>query len=139
MALVPLAGLAAESRVALVIGNGKNQYNSLLHNPPNDAKDIAAALSQAGVELFYSSGHGIQVGRGPLGPVHVRESSRALYARPSKAEGDILRPRIDRLVGECGVPSDDRCFDAARIANEIGQWKPRKEVYLAAGSSSTVK
>jgi HAD superfamily hydrolase (TIGR01509 family) len=33
---------------------------------------------------------------------------RALYARPSEAEGDILRQRIDRLVGECGVPSDDR-------------------------------
>jgi uncharacterized caspase-like protein len=92
MALLPLAGLAAESRVALVIGNGKYQYNNLLVNPPNDAKDIAAALTQAGfdvvlrtdaslddmnkavrefgnklkaqkgVGLFYYSGHGTQVG-----------------------------------------------------------------------------
>jgi formylglycine-generating enzyme required for sulfatase activity len=85
-------GLWSEPRVALVIGNGKYQYNNLLKNPPNDAKDIAAALTQAGFEvilrtdaslddmnksvrefgnklkaqkgvgLFYYSGHGTQVG-----------------------------------------------------------------------------
>jgi formylglycine-generating enzyme required for sulfatase activity len=91
LAFLPLVGLGAESRVALVIGNGKYQYNSILKNPANDAQDMAAALSQAGFDvvlrtdaslddmnkalrefgnklksqkgigLFYYSGHGTQV------------------------------------------------------------------------------
>jgi formylglycine-generating enzyme required for sulfatase activity len=92
IALCATFSLLAESRVALVIGNGKYQYNNVLMNPANDAKDMAAALSQAGfdvvlrtdaslddmnkalrefgnklkaqkgVGLFYYSGHGTQVG-----------------------------------------------------------------------------
>jgi len=80
----------AEKRVALVIGNGKYQYNTLLRNPPNDAQDIAASLRAKGfavtalvdatraqmekairdfgsalkdptaVGLFFYSGHGAQ-------------------------------------------------------------------------------
>ena len=92
MALLLPFGLWSEPRVALVIGNGKYQYNNVLKNPANDARDMAAALGQAGFEvvirtdagldemnkavrefgnklkaqkgvgLFYYSGHGTQVG-----------------------------------------------------------------------------
>ena len=81
---------AAESRVALVIGNGGYRSVVQLANPPNDAKDVAGALKSLGfrvtlgvdldqaqmeraigdfalsaasadVSLFYYGGHGLQV------------------------------------------------------------------------------
>src|SRR5271165_2212403 len=89
----------AEGRFALVIGNGVYKGVPALANPPNDAKDIAAALKslgftvtlgidldQAGMQraiaefagqaaeadasLFYYAGHGVQLaGRNYLIPV----------------------------------------------------------------------
>jgi formylglycine-generating enzyme required for sulfatase activity len=80
----------AEKRIALVIGNGKYQYNTVLKNPPNDAQDMTASLKAKGfavaglvnatraemekairdfgialkdpnvVGLFFYSGHGAQ-------------------------------------------------------------------------------
>ncbi|THD47281.1 MAG: peptidase C14, caspase catalytic subunit p20 [Bradyrhizobium sp.] len=92
LALVLLAAPAAlaESRVALVIGNGGYRSVPQLANPPNDARDVADALkalgfsvtlgidldqdqmertiagfalsaAQADVSLFYYGGHGMQV------------------------------------------------------------------------------
>jgi len=91
---------AAEQRVALVIGNG-NYKSSPLANPPNDARDMAAALQecgfkvtklincsrkdmnaairtfgeqirQGGVGLFYYAGHGVEAkGDNFLVPVGV--------------------------------------------------------------------
>ncbi len=88
---IAVAGTAeAESRVALVIGNGGYQNVPALANPPNDARDVAQALSALGfkvkllvdadratfekevidfgreavaadVSLFYYGGHGLQV------------------------------------------------------------------------------
>ena len=88
----------AERRVALVIGNGRYQDSPLV-NPPNDARDMAAALKklgfdvtlildgtyqqmeaavskfgrslgQGGLGLFYYAGHGVQVaGENYLVPV----------------------------------------------------------------------
>lgn len=84
------ANAGAETRVALVIGNGDYRDVPTLANPPNDAKDIAAELKTLGfkvtlgvdldqtsmeraiaqfaqaapsadVSLFYYSGHGLQV------------------------------------------------------------------------------
>jgi caspase domain-containing protein len=84
------AGLAAETRVALVIGNGTYRTLPRLANPPNDAQDIAVKLRKLGfkvmtgvdldkagmkrkiaafakeagsadVSLFYYGGHGVQV------------------------------------------------------------------------------
>jgi hypothetical protein len=81
----------AAERVALVIGNGAYTATTRLANPPNDAADMAAALTNLGFEvvavvdgdlaamtaairrfgklsagadvaLFYYAGHGIQVG-----------------------------------------------------------------------------
>jgi formylglycine-generating enzyme required for sulfatase activity len=79
-----------ETRVALVIGNGKYQFNKTLKNPVNDATDMASVLKSSGfavtlltdvgraamekavrdfgislknpdaVGLFYYSGHGAQ-------------------------------------------------------------------------------
>ena len=89
----------AETRFALVIGNGAYRSVPALANPPNDAKDIAAALKSLGfkvtlkldldlaamqrsidefalesadadVSLFYYAGHGFQLaGRNYLIPV----------------------------------------------------------------------
>jgi tetratricopeptide (TPR) repeat protein len=84
------ATAGAETRVALVIGNGAYREVATLANPPNDAKDVAAELSTLGfkvtvgadldqasmerkiadfskaaasadVSLFYYGGHGLQV------------------------------------------------------------------------------
>jgi TPR repeat protein len=89
----------AENRFALVIGNGAYKNVSTLDNPPNDARDTAAALKSLGfkvtlklnldlvamqraieefalesadadVSLFYYAGHGLQLaGRNYLVPV----------------------------------------------------------------------
>ena len=101
LALVALAALPAraDTRFALVIGNGAYRNVPALANPPNDAKDIAAALKSLGftvtlkfdldlaamqraidefalesadadVSLFYYAGHGFQLaGRNYLIPV----------------------------------------------------------------------
>lgn len=91
----------AESRVALVIGNGDYKNVPTLSNPPHDAQDVAQALSALGfkvrllvdadratfekevtefgreavasdVSLFYYGGHGLQVaGRNYLVPVNA--------------------------------------------------------------------
>jgi len=90
---------AAESRFALVIGNGAYKNVAALTNPPNDAQDVATALKSLGfkvtlktdlglaamqravdefaiasadadVSLFYYAGHGLQLdGRNYLIPV----------------------------------------------------------------------
>ena len=86
------SGMAyAQDRVALVIGNGAYTANSVLTNPVNDAKEIAAALERLGfavttandagfdkmrralldfgrvarraeIAIVYFAGHGIEVG-----------------------------------------------------------------------------
>src|SRR5216683_2120331 len=45
------SGSAPESRVALVIGNGKYQYVPRLANPTDDARLIAETLKRAGFTL----------------------------------------------------------------------------------------
>jgi TPR repeat protein len=89
----------AENRLALVIGNGAYRHVPALANPPNDAKDVAAALRSLGFKvtleldldlaamqraieefaleatnadasLFYYAGHGLQLaGRNHLIPI----------------------------------------------------------------------
>ena len=93
---------AADTRVALVIGNGSYQNTAALANPVNDAQDIAAALQRVGFSvmlernldkrgmdgaiarfarqaqnadaaLFYFAGHGLQHrGLNYLVPVDAR-------------------------------------------------------------------
>jgi formylglycine-generating enzyme required for sulfatase activity len=88
----------ADTRVALVIGNGAYQHLPLLKNPPNDARDLAYALKKldfdvdlgvdlpladmqrkvtafakraqtADVALAFFAGHGVQAAD-PLGSIH---------------------------------------------------------------------
>jgi hypothetical protein len=88
--LVDASAARAESRVALVIGNGAYKTVPALPNPPNDAKDVSQALTSLGfqvtllvdasraefqkqvdefgrkakaadVSMFYYGGHGLQV------------------------------------------------------------------------------
>ena len=101
-AIVRVSGSAiSERRVALVIGNGAYDI-SPLNNPPNDARDVAGALTRlgfdvvhrnnlhrpemleaiidfgislkkGGVGLFYYAGHGVQVGdKNYLMPIGAR-------------------------------------------------------------------
>ena len=44
MLLVPIASAVAETRVALVIGNGAYKHAPALANPKNDAEGMATAL-----------------------------------------------------------------------------------------------
>jgi uncharacterized caspase-like protein len=44
----------AETRVALVIGNGAYQNVPRLPNPPNDAADVAAALRGSGFDAILA-------------------------------------------------------------------------------------
>ncbi|WP_422041150.1 caspase family protein [Roseibium sp.] len=100
--LATAKGLAAEKRVALVIGNATYEHAGELANPLNDADDIAGKLETLGFEvvkgtdldftgmrrtvrdfvnslrdadiaLFYYAGHGLQVrGRNYLVPVDAQ-------------------------------------------------------------------
>ena len=97
----------SNKRIALVIGNGAYTNAPPLKNPPNDAKDMAEALSRLGFEvehgvelnqrlmksmirqfgqklrgggqgLFYFAGHGVQLkGRNYLIPVDADIQSEA--------------------------------------------------------------
>src|SRR5262249_17942587 len=45
----------AETRVALVIGNGAYKSVPTLPNPPNDAKAVAAALTRSGFDTILAT------------------------------------------------------------------------------------
>jgi hypothetical protein len=109
-----------ERRVALVIGNGAYQYTGQLHNPANDAQDIAQALRKVnfqvilktdasletmadaiyqfgeslkggGVGLFYYSGHGLQVkGENYLLPVDANLTREDDIKRKAINANDVL-------------------------------------------------
>jgi hypothetical protein len=116
-----LGDASAETRVALVIGNGAYQNAPQLPNPPNDANDVAAALRRDGfdtilatnlnrdgmqeaairfsraartadVAMFYYSGHAVQfVGVNYLAPVDIQ----------LKDEADLRRMiRVDEIVSD---------------------------------------
>ena len=50
-----ISGAHAERRVALVIGNGAYKNAPKLPNPPNDAADVAAALTRSGFEVIFET------------------------------------------------------------------------------------
>jgi uncharacterized caspase-like protein len=111
----------AETRIALVIGNGAYQNVPRLPNPPNDAADVATALRGSGfdtilaidvdragmedatirfakaartadVAMFYYSGHALQFGGvNYLAPVDAN----------LKDEADLRRmTRVDEIVSD---------------------------------------
>jgi hypothetical protein len=140
----------AETRVALVIGNGAYQNAPRLPNPPNDAAGVAAALKRAGfdtvlatdltkagmdeatikfaraargadVAMFYYSGHALQFsGVNYLAPVDTRLTD----------EADLRRmTRIDEVVADLGQAKNlrilvlDSCRDnpfADQLKRSIG-------------------
>jgi uncharacterized caspase-like protein len=118
----PLAKISyAETRVALVIGNGAYQNAPRLPNPANDAADVAASLKRSGFEtilatdldktamdaatirfarvartadvaMFYYSGHALQFGGvNYLAPVDAKLTD----------EADLRRMvRVDEIVSD---------------------------------------
>jgi TPR repeat protein len=117
----PADGCKAETRVALVIGNGAYHNAPRLPNPVNDATGVAAALKRAGFEtmlstdldkagmdeatirfaraartadvaMFYYSGHALQFGGvNYLAPVDIKLTD----------EADLRRmTRVDEIVGD---------------------------------------
>jgi uncharacterized caspase-like protein len=52
---ISVAPSFAESRVALVIGNGAYQHAPRLTNPANDAADVMAALKRSGFETIFAT------------------------------------------------------------------------------------
>ena len=115
------ATAGAETRVALVIGNGAYREIARLDNPPNDAKDVAAELSALGfkvtvgadldqatmerkiadfakaaasadVSLFYYGGHGLQVAaHNYLIPVDAELHSEEDIYRHAVPFDDVLK------------------------------------------------
>src|SRR5208337_4600042 len=109
----------AESRIALVIGNGAYRSVPELANPPNDANDIAVALKSLGfqvtlginldqegmrrtiaefarqgdadVSLLYYAGHGLQLaGHNYLVPVGARFGSAEDIAKETISLDSVL-------------------------------------------------
>jgi uncharacterized caspase-like protein len=70
------APLRAETRIALVIGNGGYRHVDRLANPANDARAVAAALRQAGFTLIRG-GPQLDVGHAEMEQL-IREFGRAL-------------------------------------------------------------
>jgi len=140
----------ADTRVALVIGNGAYQHAPQLPNPPNDATDVAAALKRAGfdtilatdlnkdgmdeatikfaraarsadVAMFYYSGHAMQfAGVNYLAPVDA----------DLQDEADLRRmTRVDDVVADLSQAKNlrilvlDSCRDnplAEQLKRSIG-------------------
>jgi uncharacterized caspase-like protein len=118
---LPAGSAFAEKRIALVIGNGAYQNATALQNPPNDARDVSAALIRTGFEtivgidldragmdkaavsftraardadvaIFYYSGHALQfAGVNYLVPVDAKLTD----------EADLrLMSRVDDVVAD---------------------------------------
>ncbi len=128
LALIWADNAAAESRVALVIGNGGYQSVSALDNPTNDARDITNALEalnfnvfagidttrtemdalvrdfgnaaqDADVSLVYYAGHAFQINdQNFLLPVDAAMSSATDIANQTMSLDDILEP-LSRAKG----------------------------------------
>jgi uncharacterized caspase-like protein len=130
-----LKRMRGESRVALVIGNGKYRNFAPLDNPANDAKGVAAALSTAGfkvilrvdatrddmtaalaefdqqlaqsdVALFYYAGHAAQV-------------DWRNFMVPVAANLDAQKIGVDKLVGQVAQES----VDLAEVLDGMGKGK----------------
>lgn len=120
MLLVALPALAAERRVALVIGNSSYSHAPVLPNTVNDAHDMAASLRKVGFEvvdgvdldkrgmdqavtrfarlaqdadavMFYYAGHGFQFnGENYLVPVEARVEDEISVQYETTRLNDVL-------------------------------------------------
>jgi uncharacterized caspase-like protein len=78
---LPSAPAIAEKRVALVIGNGAYRNATPLPNPPNDARDVGAALTRTGFETII----GIDLDRAGMDRASVSFTRAARDADARKA------------------------------------------------------
>ena len=159
VALVALAALPAlaETRFALVIGNGAYRNVPALANPPNDAKDIAAALKSLGfkvtlkldldlaamqrsidefaleladadVSLFYYAGHGFQLaGRNYLIPVGAE------LHQPSDVASRTVA--LDPVLAELGEGKRK----PSRLSRRLPQQPLRRQRRWAAGGRTRAR
>jgi hypothetical protein len=75
IAMVLVQPAAAQKRVALIVGNAAYASANVLANPANDAKDMAAAMKQLGIEVIL----GLDLDKRGF-DAKVRDFSRALSA-----------------------------------------------------------
>lgn len=138
--LILLAPAAAETRVALVIGNSAYQ-RSPLANPRNDAQAVAASLASAGfavttltdadlatmreavlafgrrlrgsdsVGLFYYAGHGVQVdGENYLIPIGADITDVSEIPLLALSLGELLKT-MERAESRLNIAILDACRD----------------------------
>jgi hypothetical protein len=130
--------VAAQERVALVIGNSAYRYTAELKNPRNDAADMGAALARLGYRVFqgldldkpgmertirafadalpgaesavfFYAGHGLQVSeQNYLVPVDAR------LASPSALDFEVVRLDIVQRAMERSAKSNVLFVDACR-------------------------
>jgi hypothetical protein len=132
---------AAEKRVALVIGNSAYAHGGALVNPANDARDMAAALSeltfdvilgldldkqafdakvrdfsralaQADTGLFFYAGHGLQVaGHNHLVPIDAQLRSERDLDFETVALDFVLKQMELEREGKTNIVFLDACRD----------------------------
>lgn len=137
-------------RVALVIGNAKYQYGTVLNNPVNDANDMAKKLKEIGFEvilvtdgnlkkmdqavdqfynqlnkgsvaLFYYAGHGIQVdGENYLLPTDANLASQSDVKYQTLPISKVL-DKMYEADSEVRIAILDACRDNPFARN----WKTR--------------
>lgn len=135
------AAAVAETRVALVVGNGAYAHTTVLSNPANDASDIAAALEKSGftvvkaidvgrrdfdgalrrftellsgadVALFYYAGHGLQVGlQNYLVPVDAQLARERDLEFEAVSLAFVLRQMEIDREGKTTIVMLDACRD----------------------------
>ena len=79
-----LAPASAETRVALVIGNGAYASTAKLPNPSHDAEDVAASLKRSGFEVLQ----GIDLRQAEMQDLTIRFARAA-----SRADVHVLLQR----------------------------------------------
>jgi uncharacterized caspase-like protein len=132
---------AAQKRVALVIGNSAYLHTGMLPNPTNDAKDMAAALSeltfdvilgldldkqafdakvrdfsralaQADTGLFFYAGHGLQVtGHNHLVPIDAQLHSERDLDFETVSLDFVLKQMELEREGKTNIVFLDACRD----------------------------
>lgn len=137
----PALAAHAETRVALVVGNGGYENTTPLANPTNDATDIAAALEKSGftvvraidvkrrdfdsalrrytellsgadVALFFYAGHGLQVGtQNYLVPVDARLARERDLEFEAVSLEFVLRQMEIERDGKTTIVVLDACRD----------------------------
>jgi Caspase domain len=139
--LAQLLPVAAEKRVALIIGNAAYVHAGALANPANDAGDMAAALKELGFDVllgldldkrafdrkvrdfaralvaadaavFFYAGHGLQVGgRNYLVPVDAELASERDLDFEAVALDFVLKQMELEREGKTNIVFLDACRD----------------------------